>query len=148
MRTKILVNLFEIKRRNAQLAKVKMTDEKLLTDVELELMTILWRKGEGSVADVIEELPASRQLAYTSVSTILRILEQKGSLKTRKEGRGHIYIPIEEKTSYEAKALKHVVDRVFDGAPAALVRQLLQSTKLGAEELKELKRIIDSAGKK
>lgn len=126
----------------------KKTDDKLLTDVELELMTILWRKGEGSVGDVLEELPTSRQLAYTSVSTILRILEQKGILKTRKEGRGHVYIPAEQKSVYEAKALKHVVDRVFEGTPSALIRQLVQTNRLDDDELSEIRKIIDSAGGK
>ncbi|WP_256588219.1 BlaI/MecI/CopY family transcriptional regulator, partial [Pseudomonas sp. GW460-R15] len=66
-----------------------------------------------------------RKLAYTSISTILRILEQKGILKTRKEGRGHIYIPILKKADYESRAVKHMVEKVFDGAPMALVRQLI-----------------------
>ncbi len=120
--------------------------ERLLTDVELELMTILWRRGEGSVADVIEQLPKGRELAYTSVSTILRILEQKGVLKTRKEGRGHVYIPILRKAEYEAKAVKHVVDRVFDGTPVALVKQLLSSVDVTDAELKELRELLEKSG--
>lgn len=127
-------------------AKTKETDGKLLTETELELMTILWRLGEGSVADVIEQLPKERDLAYTSVSTIMRILEQKEILKTRKEGRGHIYTPQLKKNDYEAKTVKHVVERVFDGTPVALVRQLLDSVKLDAKDLKELKNLIDQAG--
>ncbi|MCB0408065.1 MAG: BlaI/MecI/CopY family transcriptional regulator, partial [Bdellovibrionales bacterium] len=79
-----------------------------------------------------------------SVSTILRILEQKGVLKTRKEGRGHIYIPVLAKTEYEAKTVKHVVERVFEGTPVALVRQLLDTVNLDAQALKELKTLIDS----
>jgi predicted transcriptional regulator len=122
--------------------------EKLLTDAELELMTILWRIGEGSVADVIEGLPKGKELAYTSVSTILRILEQKKVLRARKEGRGHTYIPILDKTSYEAKTVKHMVSRVFDGTPSALVRQLVSSVPLDAKQLDELRRIIDEAGSK
>ncbi len=118
---------------------------KLLTDAELELMSILWRMGEGSVADVIEGLPEGRDLAYTSVSTILRILEQKGALKTRKEGRGHIYIPKIEKSDYEAKTVKHVVERVFDGTPVALVKQLLNSGQLNSKDLAELRQLIDDA---
>ena len=81
--------------------KLKVSDDKMLTEVELELMTILWSLSEGSVADVIERLPKNRNLAYTSVSTILRILEQKGTLKARKEGRGHIYMPLVSKESDE-----------------------------------------------
>lgn len=129
-------------------AKTKEGDDKLLTETELELMTILWRLGEGSVSDVIEELPKGRSLAYTSVSTILRILEQKKILKTRKEGRGHIYIPQIRKAEYEAKTVKHVVDRVFDGTPVALVRQLLDTVKLDESDLRELKDLINRAGDK
>ena len=120
---------------------------KLLTETELELMTILWRLQEGSVADVIEQLPKKRDLAYTSVSTILRILEQKGILKTRKEGRGHIYIPVLKKSDYEAKTVKLVVERVFEGTPVALVRQLLDSVKLDEKDLDELRRMIDQAAR-
>lgn len=128
-------------------AKSSVT-EKLLTDTELELMTILWKRGEGSVADVLESLPKERDLAYTSVSTILRILEQKKILKTRKEGRGHIYIPALDKADYEAKTVKHMVNRVFDGTPAALVRQLISSMPLDAKQIEELKKIINEAGGK
>lgn len=126
--------------------KNKEAEGKLLTETELELMTILWKLGEGSVADVLEQLPKERDLAYTSVSTILRILEQKEILKTRKEGRGHIYIPQLKKNDFEAKTVQHVVDRVFDGTPVALVRQLLDSVKLDEKDLKELRNLIDQAG--
>ncbi|MBK8201664.1 MAG: BlaI/MecI/CopY family transcriptional regulator [Bdellovibrionales bacterium] len=129
-------------------AKTKVNDGKRLTETELELMTILWRLGEGSVADVIEQLPRERDLAYTSVSTILRILEQKEILKTRKAGRGHIYIPRLKKNDYEAKTVRHVVERVFDGTPVALVRQLLDSVKLDEKELRELKNLVDQAGRR
>ncbi|MCC6278766.1 MAG: BlaI/MecI/CopY family transcriptional regulator [Oligoflexia bacterium] len=129
--------------------KTKTTPDKLLTETELELMTILWKLGEGSVGDVIENLPKERDLAYTSVSTILRILEQKEVLKTRKEGRGHIYIPAIKKSDYEAKTVRHVVDKVFDGTPVALVRQLLDTMKIDQSELDELKKIIaQSEGKR
>ena len=130
-------------------SKSKEADNKMLTDVELELMTILWRLDEGSVADVIEGLPKGRDLAYTSVSTILRILQQKGVLKTRKEGRGYIYIPEIQKSDYEVKTLKHMVNRVFDGTPVALVRQLLDSVHLDEKSIAELKDMINRAkGKK
>ena len=127
--------------------KAKHT-EKPLTEVEFELMSILWRLGEGSVADVIEQLPKDRDLAYTSVSTILRILEQKAILGIRKEGRGHIYIPALKKSEYEAKTVKDVVERVFDGTPAALVRQLLDSGDVGEKDLAEIKKLIAEFGSK
>jgi len=123
------------------------SETKLLTDVELELMTILWRIGEGSVAQVIDELPEERDLAYTSVSTILRILEQKKILGTRKEGRGHMYIPILSKTDYETKTVRHVVNRVFEGTPITLIKRLLDTVAINDKELEEIKKLIAKTGK-
>lgn len=125
---------------------LKENDNKLLSETELELMTLLWKLGEGTVSDVLQQLPKERELAYTSVSTILRILEQKGILKTRKEGRGHVYTPQIKKSDYEIKTVKHVVERVFDGTPMALVRQLLDTTQLNEDDIKELKKLISKAG--
>ena len=122
--------------------RIEGQKSKMLTDVELELMTILWRIGEGSVAGVMTELPEGRDLAYTSVSTILRILEQKKILKTRKEGRGHIYIPLLSKSDYEAKTVMHIVENVFEGAPVTLIRTLLDTVNLKDDELEEIRQII------
>jgi predicted transcriptional regulator len=116
--------------------------EKRLTDVELELMGLLWKLGEGTVADVQAALPAERPLAYTSVSTMLRILESKGVVMSRKHGRGHIYVPVIRKSDYEAHAVKDVVNRVFEGMPVALVRQLLENVRLSDEEVSELRGLI------
>jgi predicted transcriptional regulator len=120
--------------------------EKLLTETELELMAILWKIGEGSVSDVMAQLPADRPLAYTSVSTILRILEQKKVLTNRKEGRGHIYVPRLKKSDYEAKTVRHIVEKVFDGTPVALVKQLLDSVSIDQDELDELRKLISKMG--
>lgn len=123
--------------------KKPATGEKLLTDVELELMQILWARGEGTVADVLESLPQNRDLAYTSVSTVLRILEQKKFLRARKEGRGHSYSPTLSREEYEARAVRDVVKKVFSGAPSALVRQLLGAVEIDAAELEEIRKILD-----
>ncbi len=123
----------------------KSKEEKMLTETELELINILWKIGEGTVADVLQNLTKERDLAYTSVSTILRILEQKKVLKTRKEGRGHVYIPLLSKEEYEERTLRHVVDHVFDGTPMALAKQFINTTNLSKEELAELKKLIEQA---
>jgi predicted transcriptional regulator len=117
---------------------------KSLTEVELELMTILWRLEEGSVNDVLAELPKERKLAYTSVSTMMRILEQKKVIASRKEGRGHIYFPKLKKAEYEASSVKNLVKKVFEGAPVALVRQLLDTEKLSSAEIDEIRKLLDT----
>lgn len=116
---------------------------KLLTEVELELMNILWRLGGGTVNEVLAELPSERPLAYTSVSTILRILEQKEVLASEKVGRGHRYLPRVAKRAYEAFALSHLMGKVFDGQPVELVRRLVDTGGLSAEELASLRRLLE-----
>jgi predicted transcriptional regulator len=126
------------------MAKKKNTPpEKLLTQVELELMSILWKMGAGTVHDVLEQLPPQRALAYTSVSTVLRILETKGFLDTRKEGRGHQYLPAISKTSYESTTVQDVVTRVFDGTPTTLVRRLLEVGDLSRDDLREIQALLE-----
>jgi len=117
--------------------------EKALTEVELELMTILWRLGGGTVNEVLAALPPERPLAYTSVSTILRILEQKGVLATAKVGRGHRYVPLVALDAYQAFALAQVVGKVFGGEPVALVRRLVDGAELSTKELAALRALLD-----
>lgn len=122
----------------------KKTDR--LTEVELELMTHLWRLGEGTVGEVINQLPPQRQLAYTSVSTIFRILEQKGIVHSRKVGRGHSYVPRLSKEEYEATTLKNLVQNVFE-TPSTLVRRLVETVDLSKDDLAELKALLEERSK-
>lgn len=116
-----------------------------LTEAELELMTIVWRHDGATVNEVLAALP--RSLAYTSVSTILRILVQKGFLIAEPEGRTHRYRPRVSKEAYEKAALAHVVRDVFDGNPRGLVRCLVDSGALSPEDCNELLDLINKKGK-
>jgi predicted transcriptional regulator len=116
--------------------------ERLLTEVELELMNIVWELGGGTVNEVMARLPAERPLAYTSVATMLRILEQKGVLASRKEGRGLHYQPLVEKATYQAFTLEQVVDKLFDGEPLALARRLIDGGVLSRKDLSSLKALL------
>jgi predicted transcriptional regulator len=115
---------------------------RLLTEFELEVMSVLWRLGEGTVAAVQAELPR-QPVAYTSVSTIVRILEQKGFVQSRKQGRLHVYAPVVPKQQYETVALRHVIGKLFDGAPLNLVRRLVDAEELSEEDLAELKALLE-----
>ena len=115
---------------------------KLLTEVELELMNILWKLKEATVREVLAELPEERQMAYTSASTIVRILEQKNIVESRKQGKAHIYRPLLAKPEFEKKAVGHVVDEVFSGSRAEMVKCLFSSTAMSEEEKTSLKQMI------
>lgn len=88
-----------------------MQEKLYLTPVEHELMEILWRIKAGTVRDVLAELPKKRPLAYTSVSTILRILQQKKIVIAEKQGKQHIYKPLVNKNTYAAYSIKKNGDR-------------------------------------
>src|SRR5579859_5187645 len=94
---------------------------KPLTATELEMMNVIWQLGACSVAQVQESLRPERDLAYSSVSTIIRILEQKGFVTSRKVGRGHLYCAAIAKHDYQTLSLEHVVKQVFDDTPSLLV---------------------------
>jgi len=118
------------------------TTRKAMTAVELEMMNIIWRMGPCSVAQVQEALRPQRELAYTSVSTIVRILEQKGFVASRKEGRGHLYEAAVSKEAYQALSLKQLVRNVFDGEPSLLVQRLLDAESLTSAELAQIKTLL------
>lgn len=121
--------------------------ERLLTEVELELMTILWREDGGTVSSVLAALPRERKLAYTSVSTMLRILEQKGIVTSEKMGRGHRYVPLVVKRDYEVFALEQVVGKVFGGEPLALVRRLLDTKGLTRNDVAVLESLLEKTAR-
>ncbi|HTE40733.1 MAG TPA: BlaI/MecI/CopY family transcriptional regulator [Steroidobacteraceae bacterium] len=120
------------------------TIAKPLTAAELEMMNVIWRIGPCSVSQVMEQLQPQRELAYTSVSTIVRILEQKGYVTSEKEGRGHLYAAATTKDDYQSMSLKHLVRNVFDGTPSLLVQRLLDSDSLTADELAQIKALLQA----
>jgi len=121
----------------------KVQIEKPLTEVELELMTAVWKLGECTVKDVQKALPAGRDLAYTSVATIMKILEQKGVLDNRKHDRAHTYLPLISRDEYEALSLRHLANNLFHGDPSSMVMRLLSDTKLSSDELQAIRKILD-----
>lgn len=111
-------------------------------------MNVVWRIGPCTVAQVLDQLRPQRELAYTSVSTIVRILEQKGFVKSTKEGRGHVYSALVSKDAYQSMSLTQLVSNVFDGAPTLVVQRLLDSASLTPEELAQIKALLAKAGAK
>ena len=115
----------------------------LLTEVELEFMNELWALGEGTVRNVLAQLPEGRELAYTSAATILRILEQKEFVTSRKEGKSHVYIPSLEKDAYQTRSLKNLSMKLFDDTPASLVARLVDDDALTEEALGQIRALVD-----
>ena len=120
--------------------------EKPLTATELEMMNVIWRIGPCSVLQVVEQLRPGRELAYTSVSTIVRILEQKGYVTSSKEGRGHLYQAAVSKEDYQRSTVRRMVTSVFDNTPALLVRHLLDTQQLSSDDLAQIRALLRKKG--
>jgi len=110
------------------------------TDRELDVMNVLWDAGSATVAQVRERL--SDDLAYTTVLTVLRTLEQKGYVGHTGEGRAHRYRPLVKRAAAGRSALRRLVDKVFDGSPELLLTQLVSDRNLGDEELRRLRKLL------
>jgi predicted transcriptional regulator len=121
----------------------KTSTQKPLTEVELELMSLIWDLGECTVKDVQNRLSKGRDLAYTSVATIMKILEQKGALGSRKSDRAHTYYPLIQRQEYEATTLRHLAKSLFHDDPSMMVMRLLDEGDLSDEELKAIRKILD-----
>lgn len=115
----------------------------LLTEVELEFMNQLWAIEEGTVRDVLDQLPEDRNLAYTSAATILRILEQKDFVTSRKDGKRHVFKPTLGKDAYQTRSLKDLSAKLFDDTPASLVARLVDDDALTEEALGQIRALVD-----
>lgn len=124
-----------------------MTEKHSLTPVEFELMEILWRIEKGTVRDVLAELSDDRKLAYTSVSTILRILQQKNILKAEKNGKHHIYMPTLSKQNFASYSVKKMVNQIFSGNAMQLVAYLMDKNDLSNEDIAAIQHIINTKKK-
>lgn len=111
------------------------------TDRELDVMSILWRDGSGTVAEVREQL--TDPLAYTSVLWVLQTLEAKGFVRHEKEGRAHRYVPLVESEAAGASALGRIVDKVFQGSAELLLAQLVAERGVSAAELQRMRDLLD-----
>jgi predicted transcriptional regulator len=116
-----------------------------LTEAELRLMKILWRRGESAVTDLVAALPEAEALAYNSVLTTIRILEQKGYVEHRQEGRAFIYWPCVEESDAGRSEVRHVLNRFFGNSRERLLLSLLGDGEISAEELERLKDAIRQA---
>ncbi|MDC7994064.1 BlaI/MecI/CopY family transcriptional regulator [Altibacter sp. HG106] len=116
---------------------------KELTKAEEDIMQVLWDLGEGNVAAIIDELPKPKP-AYNTVSTIVRILENKEFVGYRKEGRGHIYFPLVHKAEYSHQSLNKLMDGYFQGSFKSLVSFFVKKNDMSLQELegvlKEIKK--------
>ncbi len=112
-----------------------------LTEAELRIMEVLWRKGSGTVQQVLDWLPDN--LAYNSVLTTIRILEKKGHVKHVKDGRAHVYAPVIGREEATRSEIRHLMSRFFRNSREELLLNILRDEEVDAAELKRLRAMLD-----
>jgi predicted transcriptional regulator len=120
-----------------------MSSEIHLTDREADIMQVLWDHGPSVVNEVKERL--SDDLAYTTVLTILRTLEQKGYVKHEEEGRVHRYFAAVQETAARKSALQHLTGKLFKGSTELLLTHLVSDRKLSKEQIERMRALLASA---
>ncbi len=108
-------------------------------------MAVLWQKQKATVSDVVTALKGKRPVNYSTVQTMLRILEDKGYVAHDKAGRAFVYRPVVSQPQARRKALSHLMTRLFDNSPSLLVLNVLEHEQIDPAELERLKKLIEKA---
>jgi predicted transcriptional regulator len=116
-----------------------------LTDAESDVMAVVWRLRRASVNDVLTAMNETRAVTYSTVQTMLRILETKGYLRHDKVARAFVYRPVIDERQARRRALRHLVRRLFDGSPSLLVLNVLEDEDLDPAEREQLRKLIERA---
>ena len=116
-----------------------------LTDAEAEVMAVLWRLRRASVSDVVAAMNETRAVTYSTVQTMLRILETKGYATHEKVARAFVYVPVIDERQARRRALRHLVGRLFEGSASLLVLNVLEDEELDPAERRRLRKLIERA---
>ena len=114
-----------------------------LTPQELEIMKLVWQRDSATVRDIYEALLEHRKIAYTTVMTMMKILETKGYLKKRRQNRAFVYRPAHPKNQVIGGMLREFIDRVFNGSAEPLLVHLVKTRKIRQEELQKIRCMIE-----
>ena len=120
----------------------------VLTDQELEIMKIVWQRDSVTVRDVYEELLTRRKIAYTTVMTMMGILEQKGHLKKSSDERAYVYSPTQPQGEVVGNMVHDFVKRVFNGSAKPLLVHLVENKNISKEELDEISKLLKDKRRK
>jgi predicted transcriptional regulator len=116
-----------------------------LTDAESQVMAVLWRLSQASVGEVVSTMNETRTVTYSTVQTILRILETKGYVTHDKVARAFVYRALIDKRQARRRALRHLVSRLFEGSATLLVLNVLEDDAIDPVERQRLKQLIEQA---
>lgn len=115
------------------------------SDLELQVLGVLWSRGATTVREILESLPDGKRRAYTSVLSVVQVMEKKGLVKRQRErdGLAHVFRAAVSRSQIMGPLLEGMIRKLFGGSPAAAVQQLLTETRPSANEIQEVRRFLD-----
>ncbi|HEY0243891.1 MAG TPA: BlaI/MecI/CopY family transcriptional regulator [Gemmatimonadaceae bacterium] len=118
-----------------------------LTQRELDIMSVLWERGEATVTEVRDQVDPD--LAYTSISSMIRMLEMKGYVSHRRgEGKTHVYFPVIDAETAGESALGRVLNKIYGGSPIKLLAHLMEQNRVSDKELDRMRELLKTSKKK
>jgi BlaI family transcriptional regulator, penicillinase repressor len=116
-----------------------------LTPQELEIMKLVWQRDSATVRDIYEALLEQRKIAYTTVMTMMKILESKGYLKKRRQERAYVYRPAHPKEKVIGKMIREFMERVFNGSAEPLLVHLVKGKHIREKDLEKVRRMLEES---
>jgi BlaI family penicillinase repressor len=115
------------------------------SDLEMQILSVLWEKGHSTVRDVLEAMPDGKKRAYTSILSVMQVMEKKGFLKHTTRGTAHVYRPAVHKKKIIQPFVRKVLTEVFGGKPSAMMQALLTETSISDDEAIQIQKILEEA---
>ncbi len=115
------------------------------SDLEMQVLSVLWERGPSTAREVLETMPDGKKRAYTSILSVMQVMEKKGLLTHTNKGVAHVYRPTASRSNVLQPFLRRVLQEVFGGRPAALMQALLRETIVSDADLSEMRRLLAEA---
>lgn len=116
-----------------------------LTEAETEVMNVVWEKSPTTIRDIFDVIKLKREVAYTTIATTVKILEDKNFLSSTKEGKAHLFSSLVPKKEYSRFAAKHLINKLFGGMTSGLVMNLLSDGELSEGEREAIKKLFEES---
>jgi predicted transcriptional regulator len=114
------------------------------SELELQVLSVLWKRGPSTAREVLESMPDGKARAYTTILSVLQVMEKKSLVRHTNRGTAHVYDPIVSERQVLGPMLRGLVSNIFGGSPSAALQQLLSETDVSREELTKIRELIDS----
>ena len=115
------------------------------SDLEMQILSVLWDRGASTTREMLEAMPDGKKRAYTSILSVMQVMEKKGLLKHRNRGVAHVYSPAVSKRKIIQPFMRKVINEVFGGKPSAMMQALLTDTAVSNTELTQIHKLLNRA---